>query len=226
MTPPITDPVEQQLPPPPPGAALAGAVAAMQPVRTRVPIRALLLVLAVGLLWPIVAVVGSRRADLPFLPASWVVVMALVWTGGVVAPLVAAILPRRGQVLADTARAGRVAAVCSAVLVLLGLVATVDVAETVIPRSFPAAWWHCISYGLRVTAPVLLIGALVLARKHPVGSWRVGAALGAAGGALGGLTLHFICGYGGGLHVGFAHAGGMVVGALVGAAVLARVLRS
>jgi len=59
-----------------------------------------------------------------------------------------------------------------------------------------------------------------------VGSWRVAAALGAAGGALGGLTLHFICGFGGGLHVGLAHAGAVVLGAGIGALVLSPFLRS
>ena len=152
--------------------------------------------------------------------------MALAWAAGVVAPLVAALIPRRGEVLADGARAGRVAAVCASLLVLLGLVATVDApGKTTIPESFVRGWWHCVTFGLKVAVPVLIASAVVLRRVHPVGSWRVGAALGAAGGALGGLTLHFICGYGGGLHVGLAHAGAVVLGAGVGAGVGAPFLR-
>jgi len=212
---------------PPASAALLEAVRTMQPVRTRVPIRTFALILGVGLIWPAVTVLGRTRADLPFLPVAWVAAMALAWAGGVVAPLVAALLPRRGEVLADAGRAGRVAAVCASLLVLLGLVATVDApGVTAFPRSFASGWWHCVSFGLELTAPVLIASAVVLRRLHPVGSWAVAAALGAAGGALGGLTLHFVCGYGGGLHVGLAHAGAVVVGAAIGAAVLSPFLRS
>jgi hypothetical protein len=213
--------------PPPPNSALMAAVSAMGPVRTRVPWRALVVVLAAGLVWPIAAVVRRTRADLPFLPVAWVVAMAVAWTVGVVAPLAAAVLPRRGEVLPDAGRAGRVAALCAALLMLLGLVATVDApGKTTIPASFARTWWHCASFGLRVAIPVLIVSALLMRRLHPVGSSRVAAALGAAGGALGGLTLHFICGYGGGLHVGLAHAGGMMLAAALGALVLGPLLRA
>jgi hypothetical protein len=215
-----------QRPAPPPGDALLAAVGTMRPVRTRVPVRTLLLVLGVGLVWPVAAVIHRTRADLPFLPLAWVIAMALAWVGGVMAPLVAALIPRRGEVLADGARASRVAAVCASLLVLLGLVATVDApGKTSYPASFVHGWWHCASFGLKIAAPVLIVSAVVLRRLHPVGSWRVAAALGAAGGALGGLTLHFICGYGGGLHVGLAHAGGVVLGGVIGAVVLAPFLK-
>jgi len=199
----------------------------MRPVRTRVPGRTMLLLLVVGLILPVATVIHRTRADLPFLPVAWVVLMALAWAGGVVAPLIAALIPRRGEVLPDGARAARIAALCASLLVLLGLVATVDApGKTTIPASFPTAWWHCMSFALKVAAPVLIASALVLRRLHPVGSWRVAAALGAAGGALGGLTLHFICSYGGGLHVGLAHAGAVVLGAGIGAVVLAPFIRS
>jgi hypothetical protein len=218
---------ETPQPPPPASKTLLEAVSTMRPVRTRVPGRTLLVVLGVGLIWPVAAVLHGTRPDLPFLPVAWVVLMALAWAAGVVAPLVAALIPRRGEVLPDGARAGRVAAACASLLVLLGLVATVDVpGKTVIPLSFGRAWWHCVSFALKVAAPVLIAGALVLRRLHPVGSWRMAAALGAAGGALGGLTLHFICGYGGGLHVGLAHAGSVALGAAIGAVVLAPFLRA
>jgi hypothetical protein len=222
----MSEPGQAPPAPPPPGPALLEAVGGMRPVRPRVPLRTLLIVLAVGLVWPVVAVIHRTRVDLPFLPLAWVVLMALAWAAGVVAPLVAALLPRRGEVLPDGARAGRVAALCASLLVLLGLVATVDApGKTTIPLSFPEAWWHCASFALKIAAPVLIVSAVVLRRLHPVGSWRVAAALGAAGGALGGLTLHFICSYGGGLHVGLAHAGGVVLGAALGALVLSPFLK-
>ena len=212
---------------PPPGVALLDAVARMRPVRPRVPVRALAAVLGVGLVLPVVMLMRGTRADLPFLPVAWVVAMAAAWTVGVVLPLAAAVLPRRGEVLPEAARAAQVAALCAAALVLLGLVATVDApGKTTIPTSFARAWWHCASFGLKVAVPVLLASALVMRRLYPLGSWRVAAALGTGGGALGGLTLHFICGYGGGLHVGLAHAGGVVLSALLGALVLPPFLRA
>jgi hypothetical protein len=211
---------------PPPGPALLAAIGDMKPVRTRVPARTLLLLLAVGAVWPIIAVLHRPRADLPFLPVAWVVAMAAAWTAGVVVPLVVAILPRRGEVLADGARAARVAAACASLLVLLGLVATVDApGKTSYPPSFLMGWWHCASFAVKVAVPVLITGALALRHLYPVGTWRVAAAIGAGGGAFGGLTLHFICGYGGGLHVGLAHAGGVVLAALMGALVLPPFLR-
>jgi hypothetical protein len=213
--------------PPPAGKALLDAVGTMRPVRTRIPGRTLLVLLGVGLIVPAAAVIHRTRADLPYLPLVWVVLMALAWAAGVVAPLAAALVPRRGEVLADGARAARVAALTASVLVLLGLVATVDApGKTLIPLSFGRAWWHCVSFALKVAVPVLVASAIVLRRLHPVGSWRVAAALGAAGSALGGLTLHFICGFGGGLHVGLAHAGAVVLGAGIGAVVLAPFLRA
>src|SRR5439155_15716128 len=110
---------------------------------------------------------------------AWVVAMALAWAAGVVAPLVTAILPRRGEVLADGGRAWRVAALCTALLLLLGLLGTVDApGRTTIPESFGHAWWHCVSSGLKILAPVLIASALVLRRIHPVANWRVAAALG------------------------------------------------
>jgi hypothetical protein len=211
---------------PPAGRALLAAVGGMKPVAPRVPRRALLVVLAVGVVWPMLAVLHRTRADLPFLPLAWVAAMAVAWTAGVVVPLVAAILPRHGEVLADGARAARVAAASASLLVLLGLVATVDApGKTSSPPTFLGGWWHCASFVLKVTVPVLVAGALALRHLYPTGSWRIAAAIGAGGGALGGLTLHFICGYGGGLHVGLAHAGGVVLAALLGALVLPPFLR-
>jgi hypothetical protein len=199
----------------------------MRPVRTRAPWRTTALVLGVGLIAPVAAIVHRTREDLPFLPLLWVVGMAMVWAAGVTAPLLAALLPRKGEVLPDTARAGVVAAASASLLVLLGLVATVDApGRTTMPPSFLEASWHCLSFGLKVALPVLLVSAVALRRLHPVGSWRVAAALGAAGGALGGFTLHFICSYGGGLHVGLAHAGAVVVGGVLGALVLPPFLKS
>lgn len=214
--------------PPPPGAALLSAVAGSKPVKTRAPARLLALLVAVGLLGPVFSLTKGVRADLGFLPVVWVVLMAAFWAAGAALPLYAAIVPPRGEVLPDTARAGRFALGAAAVLLLLGLFTTVNApGHTMIPAgAFESTWRHCITFGLRVTLPVLLVSLFVLRRSLPVGSLPVAAAVGAGAGALAGLTLHFVCAIGGGLHVGLAHAGGVVVGALLGMLTLPRFLNS
>ena len=70
-----------------------------------------------------------------------------------------------------------------------------------------------------------LIGLLVLRRLVPIGGSRIGMALGAAGGAMGGFVLHFICPIAGTAHVVLAHVGGMVLAAGAGALLLSGVTR-
>lgn len=217
--------------PPPVGAALASAIADLRPVATRVPLRAVLVCAAVAVLVPVV-IVASRglRADFAALPRAWIIAMALTWTSGLFVTLITATWPRRGAVLPDAARAGRAAALVAAGLLALGLFATMNGPDTIMPDqgagAFVALWWHCIRFSLVTTLPLLIAGGLALRHLFPMGSRRIAAALGAAGGAMAGLTLHFICPIGGGLHVGLAHAGGVVLGALVGMLLLPRAIRS
>jgi hypothetical protein len=226
---PLMPPSETEAPPPAP--ALLAAVQEMRPVRPRVPARAVLAVAAAALALPTFMLLGpGPRKDLAALPLAWVAAMGVCWAAGFLVVLLAATWPRRGEVLPDTARAGRAALLVGTCLLLLGLFATVDAPGTTVPEATFAAfshfWWHCTRFGLEASAPVLLVGGLVLRRLFPIGSAWAGAALGATGGAMAGLTLHFICPIGGGLHVGFAHAGNVAVGALLGMILLPRVLRT
>jgi hypothetical protein len=171
------------------------------------------------------------RQDLSALPAAWLVAVALVWLGGFAIPLILALLPRRHQVLPDARRAGRVACLAALTLVLTGLLFTVDApGVTILPKTrwagFLPLWWHCVSFSLKATVPALLVASIALRRMTVVNLSYLGAAVGAAGGALSGLTLHGLCPFGGALHVGLAHGGGVVIGAALGALwlpVLARV---
>ena len=140
-------------------------------------------------------------------------------------------LPRRGQVLPDTARAARTTMSVTALLMLLGLFVTVDApGRTLLPANtldaFTRHWWHCLSFSLELSLPLLVVGGLLMRRLFPMGGIKVAAALGAVGGAAAGLTLHFKCHIGGGLHVGLAHAGGVALGALLGMVLLGRLLRA
>jgi len=212
-------------PPAPPSPALLASLKGMRPVRTRVPFRTLLVVAAAAVVYPTAAVaLYPLRRDLGALPPLWFSAVAVAWLAGFLIPLSAAVLPRAGQVLPDGARARRAAILASLTLVLLGLLFTVDApGVTILPATrwagFGRLWWHCVSFSFKVTIPAVIVGAVAL-RKLATGVAhlvRLGAATGAAGGALSGLTLHGLCPYGGAAHVGLAHGGGVVIGALIGA---------
>ena len=64
---------------------------------------------------------------------------------------------------------------------------------------------HCIGTVGKVAAVFLIAGLLALRRLVPVGGSRVGMALGAAGGAMGGLLLVFICPFATAAHVVGGH---------------------
>jgi hypothetical protein len=78
---------------------------------------------------------------------------------------------------------------------------------------------RCMTFGLMVALLPLTFALVALHRVLLVGSTRLMAAAGAAGGALGGLTLHVLCPVGGGLHVGLGHGGAVAVAALLGAGI-------
>ena len=221
-------------PPPAPSPALLQAVGSSKPVRTRVPLRTLLVVAAAAAVFPIAAIaLFPLRRDLRALPPVWIAAVALVWLAGFLFPLCAAVLPAKGQVLPDGTRAGRTALLAALTLVLTGLLFTVDApGVTILPKTtwdgFWHLWWHCVSFSLKVSVPALLVGGFALRRLTVASLGRLGAAIGAAGGALSGLTLHGLCPYGGAPHVGLAHGGGVVIGALLGALwlpLLARIAR-
>jgi hypothetical protein len=166
--------------------------------------------------------VSPLRKDLFALPTFWLVSVALVWLAGFVVPLALAIVPPQGHVLPSSSRAGRAALLTSLTLVLVGFLFTVDApGVTLLPRTtwagFLPAWWRCISFSLKVTAPAVVVAAVLLRRLSVARLWHLGAAVGAAAGALSGLTRHLLCPYGGAAHVALAHGGGVAVGALLGA---------
>jgi hypothetical protein len=215
--------LQTSTPPAPPSNALLASVNAMRPVRMRVPFRTLLVVAAAAVVFPTVAIsIYPLRRDLKALPPLWFAAVALVWLAGFIIPLTAAILPRSGQVLPDGTRARRTAILASLTLVLTGLLFTVDIpGVTILPpmrwAGFGRMWWHCVSFSFKVTIPAVFVAAIALRKLAAAHLARLGAAIGAAAGALSGLTLHGLCPYGGAEHVGLAHGGGVVIGALLGA---------
>jgi hypothetical protein len=214
---------------PPPSASLRAALATMKPVRTRKPLLAAAIILFAAALRPVYSLcVDGLRSDFGTLPTLWRTGAALVWAAGLLFVLIAATVPRRRAVLPDVASAGRAAWLAAAGLVAFGLFATVDGAETTVPppAAFAHFWFHCIGYSVLVMLPALLAAGFLMKGLFPVGARRVAAALGAASGAAAGLALHFICSVGGGLQVGLAHAGAVVLGAALGTVHIGRVLRA
>lgn len=223
--------VAPSLPPPPLDPAMLAMLERLEPVHTRRPWRAAAIVALLGALVPAAAIAsfGVRR-DLHALPLAWVIAMAIIWSGGAVAALVTAMVPRKGEVLPDSARAGRTAAVVMTTLIALGLIATMDAPPaTLMPESsfagFRRFYWGCTKASLEFAIPLMVIGGVLMRRLLPMGSARVATALGTAAGAIGGLTLHFICPVGGGLHAGLVHGGAVVIAAAIGFVFLPRLLR-
>ncbi|HEY2903772.1 MAG TPA: NrsF family protein [Polyangia bacterium] len=211
---------------PPPAAALLATVQQMKPVRMRSRFAAFAVVLLAGLIWPLVTMlIKPMRQDMPGLPRAWVIVGATLWGGAFLLSLGAALIPRAGDVLPGAARSSRLSFVAMMIVFLFALFFSVRVPGlSLLPAD--KGWTlfdscvHCIGYVFRVAGVLLLVGFVALRKLMPVGARRIGMALGAAGGALGGLTLHFICPFAGTDHVVLGHVGGMVLAAAAGAALL------
>jgi tetratricopeptide (TPR) repeat protein len=164
------------------------------------------------------------------LPVAWLIAATALWGVGAALSLTAALAPRRGDVLPAPSRASSVSAIAMAVLGLFALLATVDVPGlSMLPAergwTLMDSCLHCIATVSKVAVVFLAVGLVALARLVPVGSARVGMALGAAGGAAGGLLLVFICPFASAAHVVLGHVGGMVLASLAGAVLLPAVAR-
>lgn len=210
-------------PPPAPSADLLRAVDGMKPVRTRTRFGAFAVVALAGLVGPVLALLrGPFRRDWPGLPLGWVVAAVSIWGLASAAALAAALVPRRGDVLPAPSRASRVALVTMGGLALFTLLATVDVPGLSMQPA-ERGWTllesclHCIGTIAKVAIVFLIVGQMALRRLVPVGGSRVGMALGAAAGAMGGLLLVFICPFANTAHVVIGHAGGVVLAAIAGA---------
>jgi hypothetical protein len=220
-----------QLEAPPPSDDLLNAVAGMKPVRTRARFGAFAAVALLGLISPaLVLTHHAYRPDLGALPLGWVIAAAALWGAAFVLSLAAALVPRRGDVLPAPGRASRVGGVALGGLFVFALAASVQVPGVSLRpedahMTLAEACVHCASFVLEIAVPFLVIGLFALRRLVPMGRGRMGMALGAAGGAMGGFVLHFICPFAGTAHVVLGHVGGTILAAALGAALLPALLR-
>jgi hypothetical protein len=220
-----------QLQAPAPSNALLNAVQGMKPVRTRTRFGAIAAVALLGLIWPAVVLTHhAYRPDLGALPLGWVIGAAALWGAAFVLSLTAALVPRRGDVLPAPGRASRVGGVALAGLFAFALAASAQVRGVSLRpedahMTLAQSCVHCASFVLEIAVPFLLLGLFALRRLVPMGRARIGMALGAAGGAMGGFVLHFICPLAGTAHVVLGHVGGTLLAAAAGAALLPALLR-
>jgi hypothetical protein len=217
-------------PPPPPAPSLQQAVAGMQAVRTRGRFGGFAAVLGAGLVVPL-ALLALRpwRGDLSALPPGAVAGAAAAWLAAFATALSAALIPAPGDVLPSAGRASRVGLATIAALAAVVVLVSVE-APGVSAPSPEGAWPLALSCLRRVgvllpiAAVYLLAGWLVLRRVLPMGARRIGIALGAAGGAMGGFALLFHCAIAGPAHVLIGHVGGVALAALAGALALPALL--
>jgi hypothetical protein len=213
---------------PPMGSALARELAGLQPATTRLPRREWAAVLGLSVFYGtgLLAWMGVRD-DLSRMPPAWLVGMGAVWLAGFLTVTWVVLVPPRDQVMPRWRRAAAVAGFLAALLVTAGLLRPDALAAT--GTTYPAtvatvaAHGHrCLRWGITVAALPVLLTFLAIRGAIPVGSRWLAAAIGAAGGALGGLTLHLHCPINERFHVGLVH-GGLVIVTAVLAALAARV---
>jgi hypothetical protein len=218
-------------PAPAPDAALLRAVGGMQGVKTRGRFGAFAAVLAVGVMGPLLLLaLRPLRRDLSALPPAWLMIDGALWLVAGAAALAVALIPARGDVLPSAGRASGLALAIIAVLALFYLLHAPDAPGVSAPA--PAAGWpllrsclRCIGVLLPIAGISLIAGALALRRVLPMGAPRIGVALGAAGGAMGGLALLFHCPIASSAHLVLGHVGGVALAALAGALLLPALLR-
>lgn len=211
------------------GPELERELSALGPVKTRVPGRQLAGILALSLLYAsgLVALVGIRR-DLGAMPRWHLVSFAALWLVSFAAVSWLVVVPARGQIM-PRARLAAVVAGCAALLLIGGgllLPRSAPGLSTVYRPTVSAVVDHagCIRWGLLGAALPILLAAMAVRGSVPVGSRLAAAALGASGGALGGLVLQFHCPITERFHVGLVHGGLVILSALV--AVLAAQARA
>jgi len=210
--------------PPPLAAALETELDALRPVATRRPVRQLVMLVAVSLIYGagILAIVTTRR-DASELPMGWMVGAGLGWLFGFVIPCHLAMVPRTGTVMPRWRLAAIAATITAIGFVMLGaLIHPSGPSSTQYGAEHFARGHACLEIGLATAVVPIVLGTIFLRGALPVGSRWIAAALGAGGGSLGGLVLHLHCHVTDVLHVSLVHGGVVVVAALLAAAMVPR----
>jgi hypothetical protein len=217
-----------QLPPPTPPPlpqALEAELAGLGPVATRRPIRQLVGLIALSLVYGVgLLVILAVRRDLHELPMGWLVSVGLAWLLGFIVPVTLATVPRPRSMMPRWRLAGIAAVVAAVAMIGLGLgLHPSGSTSAVFDWERFIHGYGCLVNGLETAIVPVVVGTIFLRRALPVGSRWVAAGLGAGGGSLGGLVLHLHCPIVDGLHIGLIHGGVIAVAALLAAALVPQV---
>jgi hypothetical protein len=213
-------------PPTPPalGPELEAELGKLAPVATRRPMRQLVLLLGASMIYgaALLALLTVRH-DAGELPIAWLVGGGIAWLVGFVVPCYLALVPGAGSMLARQRYAAIAAIAVAIAFVVMGMMIHPDGPSSTQYGAARFIYGHwCLELGLATALVPVLLGTMFLRGALPVGSRWVAAALGAGGGSLGGLVLHFHCRITDPLHTGVIHAGVVTVAALLAAALVPR----
>jgi len=221
---------EADIPVPDVGDELANELEQMHSARPRSPGRELLLLALVSLMY-VGTLLGALRfrPDLTALPRLWLITYVAAWGLSFLALAYVVLVPAKGRIIPNW-RLG----------LLLGLGAEVGfiVAGLFLARSVPgvshvypatiedlaAHGYHCLTLGVITALVPAALGVVFLRGAVPVGDRSAAAALGAAGGCLGGMMLHLHCPISGYLHLGLIHGGVVILASLLTALIAPRFL--
>lgn len=216
----------EELPPPEPpelGAVLDAELARLTPRAPRRPWRDLAVVLAGGLATATALLALMRvRKDLLELPRLWLVLIALGWLAGFVIPAYLALVPPAGHMVARWRAAAVASAISALSFVAVGFLIQPHGPSSSMRTESVLHGHACLELGLGAALVPVLLAALAVRGAFPVGSRWAAAAIGAAGGAVGGLLLHFHCSLADPWHVGVMHGLVVVVAAAISALLVPR----
>lgn len=210
--------------PPPMGAELEAELGKLVPVETRRPMRQLAILCVASMLYGAgLLALLTIRADAGELPMGWIVGGGLAWFLGFIVPSYLALVPEKGTMIVRR-RTAAVAAITSAVaFIAMGMLVHPAGASSIQYGAERFIYGHwCLELGLATALVPVVLGAVYLRGAVPTGARWIAACLGAGGGSLGGLVLHFHCPITDPLHTGVMHAGAVAVAALLAAALVPR----
>lgn len=210
--------------PPPLGAELEAQLGAIKPVAMRNPTRQLAVLLGASLIYGagMIALL-SKRPDMNELPVMWMVGGAIAWALGFVVPLYLAVMPVEGSMMPRRRLAAGAAITAAVLFVVMGMLIHPSGPSSLHYGTERFLHGHpCLELGLATALVPVILGAVFLRGALPVGSRWIAAALGAGGGSLGGLVLHFHCRITDPMHTGLIHAGVVTVAALLAALLVPR----
>lgn len=212
------------------GADMEAMLGELEPVKARSPVRAYTIVACVAVAYTagLVALLSLRK-DLDALPVAWLAAYCSAWALGFAALAHLALVPPRGRVMPRSRLAGTFAIGAGIAFVVIGIsfARWVEGVSFLYDPTVGSVVKHgrwCMFIGLVTALVPVGVGALFLRGAVPVNARWAAAAMGAAGGCMGGLMLHLHCRIAERFHMGLVHGGVVIVAALLSALIVPRIV--